>query len=102
MGRSWGHQELNTTERLSYDSKVRTREKLSVRVFLLLCVQVPFFPHNDVNVYFLSFSLYTKVATLPYIYFFFPVFFYLYLACSSMAWVYLHVSDPSSVDRNCF
>ena len=70
MGSSWGHQESNTTERLSYDSKVRTCEKLRVRVFLLLCVQVPFFPHSDVNVYFLSFPLYTKVATLSHIFFF--------------------------------
>ena len=42
-----------------------------------------------------------KIATRPYS-FFSPIFFYLYLACSSVAWVYHHVSDLSSVDKNCF
>ena len=73
MDSPWGHQELDTTERLSLacDSKVRTHEKLNVRVFLLLCVQVPFFRHSDVNVYFLSFPLYMKDRNSP-IFFFFP------------------------------
>ena len=73
MDSPWGHQELDTTERLSLscDSKVRTHEKLSVRVFLLLCVQVPFFLHSDVNVYFLSFPLCMKDRNSP-VFFFFP------------------------------